>query len=94
MRYHLKQPDTPKDLSSPLLNNNDIVFRLLGINDRFARTKMYGDFRDNLIRSYLGNIRRGHVLVDGNYATLAGNPYAMLLSAVGKFDGTPDIQSG
>ena len=94
MRFHLSYPERTNQLRSPLLSTNDIVFRLLGINDRFAETKMYAQFRDGLIRSYLNNIRRGHVLVNGNYSTLLGNPYAMLLSTIGQFDGTPDVPRG
>lgn len=55
---------------------------------------MYATFRDNMIRSYLNNIRRGHVLVNGNYSTLLGNPLSMLLAAIGQFDGEPDIARG
>ena len=83
MRYHLRYPEHTGALRTPLLNTNDIVFRMLGINDRFAETKMYATFRDNMIRSYLNNIRRGHVLVNGNYSTLLGNPLSMLLAAIG-----------
>ena len=94
MRYHLHYPDGNLPLHSPLLSKNDIVFRLLGINDRFTQTKMYGEFRDGLIRSYVNNIRRGHVLVNGNYSTLLGNPVSMLLATIKQFDGTPEIQPG
>lgn len=94
MRYHLKQRSAATELKSPLLTRNDIVFKLLGINDRFAQTKMYADFRDGLIRSYQNNIRRGHVLVNGNYSTLVGNPLEMMLSSIGQFYGVSSIPVG
>lgn len=94
MRYHLKFSAPTSILHSPMLDDNDIIYRLLGINNRFTETQIYRDFRNNLIRSYLNNIRRGHVLVDGNYSTLVGNPYCMLLASIGKFDGTSDIPIG
>lgn len=94
MRYHLKQQSAAAELKSPLLTRNDIVFKLLGINDRFAQTKMYAEFRDGLIRSYQNNIRRGHVLVNGNYSTLVGNPLEMLLSSIGQFYGVSSIPVG
>ena len=94
MRYHLRYPDGQDALHAPLLSTNDIVFRLLGINDRFAKTRMYGEFRDGLIRAYVNNIRRGHVLVNGNYSTLVGNPLSMLRAAIHQFDGQPEIQPG
>ena len=95
MRYQLNNPDMKQyPLSAPLINKNDIVFRLLGINDRFAETKIYGSFRDNIIRSYITNIRKGHVLVNGNYSTMVGNPIEMLKETIGQFDGTPHIALG
>ena len=94
MRYHLSYPERTGRLQSSLQSTNDIVFRMLGINDRFAATKIYGTFRDGLIRSYLNNIRRGHVLVNGNYSTLVGNAYAMMLQTIGRFDGQNDIPRG
>lgn len=95
MRYQLNNPDMKQyPLSAPLINKNDIVFRLLGINDRFAETKIYGSFRDNIIRSYITNIRKGHVLVNGNYSTMVGNPIEMLKETIGQFDGTPHIAPG
>ena len=81
-------------MKSPLLTRNDIIFRLLGINDRFAQTQMYAEFRDGLIRSYQNNIRRGHVLVNGNYSTLVGNPLEMLKASIGQFDGESSIPVG
>ena len=33
MRYHLKQQSAASEMKSPLLTRNDIIFRLLGIND-------------------------------------------------------------
>lgn len=94
MRYHLKQQSAASEMKSPLLTRNDIIFRLLGINDRFAQTQMYAEFRDGLIRSYQNNIRRGHVLVNGNYSTLVGNPLEMLKASIGQFDGESSIPVG
>ena len=94
MRYHLKYSAPSAHLNSPLLTEKDIVYRLLGINDRFAETQIYKEFCKQSILSYLNNIRRGRVLVDGNYSTLLGNPYSMLLATIGKFDGTPEIPKG
>jgi hypothetical protein len=36
----------------------------------------------------------GHVLVNGNYSTLLGNPYEMLLQSIGKFDGKSYLGKG
>ena len=79
-----------KDITS----KNDIIYTMLGINDKFADTKLYRQFRDDLIKSFLKNLRCGHILVNGNYSTLCGNPIEMLKQATGEFDGDSVIESG
>lgn len=71
----------------PISTKNDIVFNLLGINDDFTRTNIYKTFRQDLIQSIKNNMRLGHIWVNGNYSTLCGNPYEMLLQSIGKFTG-------
>lgn len=73
-------------------SKNDIIYRLLGMNDRFAKTKMYRNFCNDLIKSFIKNLRCGHVLVRGNYSTLCGNPIEMLKMAIGQFDGKSIIE--
>lgn len=75
-------------------SKNDIIYRLLGMNDRFAKTKMYRNFCNDLIKSFIKNLRCGHVLVRGNYSTLCGNPIEMLKMAIGQFDGKSVIETG
>lgn len=87
LRNHIKYPiDNEFDIS-PAESKNDVVYKLLGLNDRFADTKLYHDFRADIIKSFTKNLRLGHVLVNGNYETLLGNPVEMLLSAIGRFSG-------
>lgn len=77
-----------KDITS----KNDIIYTMLGINDKFADTKIYRQFRDDLIKSFLKNLRCGHILVNGNYSTLCGNPIEMLKQSIGSFDGISVIE--
>lgn len=67
-----------------ITSKNDVVYRLLGLNDKFGKTKMYRSFCNDLIRSFVRNLRCGHVLVHGNYSTLCGNPIEMLKAAIGE----------
>lgn len=71
---------------------NDIIYRMLGVNDRFAETKMYREFEKDLVKSMIKDLRCGHILVRGNYSTLCGNPIEMLQSSIGKFDGNSIIE--
>ena len=92
LRYEIKYPfDDGTGAWCAMDSKNEIVFRLLGINDKFCKTKMYYDFRDDLVRGEIRNLKRGHVLVRGNYSTLMGNGIEMLMASAGMFDGTPVI---
>lgn len=71
----------------PLLSKNKIVYKLMGINERYTKTQEYFDFRSELMQSYVKDLRKGKILVEGNYSVLCGNPIEMLLSAIGEFDG-------
>lgn len=89
--YQYQSPDNTfytKDVTS----NNDVIYRLLGMNDRFAKTKMYRNFCNDLIKSFVKNLRCGHVLIHGNYSTLCGNPIEMLKMSIGRFNGESIIK--
>lgn len=94
LRYHIgysfKSEEEENEIN-PFKNKNDIVFKLLGINDDFCRTRIYRDFRNSLVKGYIKNLKRGHILVEGNYSTLFGNGIELLKQSIGKFDGTSSI---
>lgn len=73
-------------------SKNDIFYKMLGMNDAFAETKMYRNFEKDLVKSMIKDLRCGHILVQGNYSTLCGNPIEMLKQSIGKFDGVPVIE--
>lgn len=86
-RHHIKHPGYLTTISSNLKSTNDIVFELMGLNETFTQTKLYRDFCNNSIQAYKNNMLYGHILVEGNYSTLLGNPLEMLLQSIGQFDG-------
>lgn len=96
VRYHIRYPiDETFELDiTPAQSKNDIIYKMLGINDRFAETKLYNDFVKDLVRSQIKSLRLGHVLVNGNYSTLLGNPMEMLLSSIGRFNGETTLPVG
>lgn len=89
--YQYQSPDDTF-YTKAVTSKNDIIYRLLGMNDRFANTKMYRNFCNDLIKSFIKNLRCGHVLVRGNYSTLCGNPIEMLKMSIGQFDGSSIIE--
>lgn len=89
--YQYQSPDDTF-YTKAVTSKNDIIYRLLGMNDRFAKTKMYRNFCNDLIKSFIKNLRCGHVLVRGNYSTLCGNPIEMLKMSIGQFDSSSIIE--
>lgn len=94
LRNHIKYPSKDEFDITALSCKNDIIYKLLGLNERFTETKLYIEFQNELIRAYIKNIRLGHVLVNGNYSTMVGNPVEMLYSVIGQFDGTSKLGVG
>lgn len=88
--YQYQTPDEDYYTKS-VTSKNDIIYKLLNINDRFQETKMYCQFCNDLITSFIKNLRCGHILVNGNYSTLCGNPIEMLKQSIGSFDGSSII---
>ena len=67
-----------RELNFDFLNSNDMIYNLLMINDKFSETKIFQNFKQNMIDSYRNNIRKGHILVNGNYSVMCGNSIEML----------------
>ena len=84
--------DKKEDLSCNIDSTNDFILNMLEINDDFQYTKMCKKYRKNNIDSYIRNIRKGHVLVEGNYSVIVSCPYEFLLSSIGKFNGNSELK--
>ena len=96
MRFHLKftEMDEYFEDDTVMKNKNEIVYKLLNYDCGFEKTKIYYNFKKDTCHSYIKNMKKGHILLDGTYATLFGNPYEMLLQSIGKFDGNPILKKG
>ena len=94
LRYFVKYPITDALCGLPIQSKNDIVFKLMGINDRFYSTSYYSSFKSDLFKSFKSNIKRGHILVNGNYSTLLGNPMEMLSQTLTNFNGVSQLGIG
>ncbi len=94
LRYHVKVPEETQITHNKYDSKSDIVFKLLGLNENFTKTRMYKDYCNNVVAAYKNNILYGHVLVNGNYSTLFGNPLEMLKHSIGTFDGESSLGIG
>ncbi|AKA70162.1 hypothetical protein [Clostridium scatologenes] len=81
-RQHLKMKlgDTLEERE--LNNTNDLMFSLLEVNNDVEKTNIFQNFRDDAIDSYIKNMRKGHILVRGNYSVLFGNGLEMLKATI------------
>ena len=94
VRYFIHYPNDKEVEDVEMCSKNDVVYNLMCVNDGFTKTKYYYDFLVDLIKSQYKELRNGHVLVNGNYSTMVGNPIEMLLASIGKFDGTSQLGKG
>lgn len=67
-------------------SKTDVIYKMMSVNNDFCKTKLYYDFKTDYLKSFTKNLKSGHVLIEGNYSTMCGNPIEMLKSAIGKFD--------
>ncbi len=97
LRYHIGYPFRAEQEDgelNPLKSKNDIVFKMLGINNDFAKTQLYKEFRNDIVKGFMRNLKQGHLLLHGNYSTLLGNGVEMLQQAIGEFRGYGVIEPG
>lgn len=73
---------------------NDVVYKLLGVSDEFAKTKLFCEFKRDSVRAFTNELKLGHVIVNGNYEVLCGNPLELLAQSVGRFKGKSKIGYG
>lgn len=92
-RYHChSKPLNDRDMdiedieNMDVANNNDLMMRLLEINNKFENTDLFVSFRQDVVDSFIKNLNRGHILINGTYAVLCGNGYEMLQDSIGKFN--------
>ncbi|WRK54556.1 hypothetical protein SD457_06430 [Coprobacillaceae bacterium CR2/5/TPMF4] len=54
LRYHIRYScDVENELDEPLIYQNDITYKLLGLNSDFAKTKMYDVLKNEVIDSFI-----------------------------------------
>ena len=86
MKHHIKWKSCdymPGRMNSKL----DIIYMMLNYDSGIENTRIYKEFKEDIRKSFINNMKKGHIYIHGTYATLFGNPYEMLLHSIGQFDG-------
>ena len=89
LRYHIKYPydRIEKDFVAQSNIKNEAGFAMMGVNSDFCKTKLYHEFKVDVLKSIKRDLKKGHVLVNGNYSILFGNGLEMLNHSIKKFNG-------
>ena len=93
-RYHLHLTQVNEVSNKKYNSRDEIIFDLLGLNEKFTQTSWYRTFCNNSINAYKQNMLYGHILIHGNYSTLFGNPLEMLQASIGCFSGNSSLGAG
>ena len=65
------------------VNHYEMMADLYRHNNEFADSKWFRLEKRKIINNYVNKLRQGKIFVNGDNLTLCGNPYALLLCAVG-----------
>lgn len=65
------------------INHYHMLADLYDQNHEFGSSKWFREEKKKIISAYVSRLRKGKVLVNGDNLTVFGNPYALLLYAVG-----------
>lgn len=97
LKYHVKcslREDEDFLENYGMSEKNEIIYSMMNLSKTFYDTKLYYDFKKETCKAYLRNLKKGHLLINGNYSVLFGNPYEMLLHSIGCFDGNTSLPPG
>lgn len=70
--------------NSTEVNHYEMLADLYRWNKDFAMSKMWKVDKSSIINSYVGKLKKGKITVSGDNLVVCGNPYALLLYAVGE----------
>jgi hypothetical protein len=65
------------------MNANEMFTDLYNINHDIVNTKIFRNFRKNIVSSYVTHIKNGKVRLSGDYCVMLGNPLEFLHHSIG-----------
>ncbi len=92
MRFHFSDAykreasGEKEEIPDGLAERSDVIFKLMSVNYSFKDTKLYYNFRNDVVENQKNRLKEGHILLSGTNATLFGNGPEMLLALSGEFD--------
>lgn len=92
--YHLKEAFKKESLKMEDEDSDgeddatkiEIYMRVLSLNTDFSKTKIFKDFKQDLLTDFREKLKEGHFLFKGTNATLFGNGAELLKATIGAFD--------
>lgn len=70
--------------TSNFANDHEVMIALYKQNPKIIQSDYFKSRRNNIVDTYLRDVKGGHIIQNGDNLTLVGSPYAMLLHAVGE----------
>ncbi len=64
-------------------NDFEVLLALIKHNRNFVNSEYFRERKQNIINSYVLNLKNGHSIQDADNLTIVGSPYAMLMYSVG-----------
>ena len=65
-------------------NDFEVLLALIKHNRNFVNSEYFRERKQNIINSYVLNLKNGHSIQNADNLTIVGSPYAMLLYSVGE----------
>lgn len=70
--------------TSNFSNDNDVLLALCEQDPEFVKCDYFVERRNRKIAAYVADVKQGHILQNGDNLVIVGNPYGMLMHAVGE----------
>lgn len=72
------------------MNLNQMLIDMYNHNREIGESDFFNSERNKIIKRYMAKLKTGKLRLSGDNLTIVGNPYAMLMSSIGQFDGTDE----
>lgn len=84
----IDEVESEEDEVTDIYKTSELISDILSINSDFQYTDLFKTWRKNTIAAYVKELRKGKLRIeDSLYGTIFANPYEMLLSSIGMYDG-------